>query len=65
MPGGLFFEIVERCDGDRGYGTTNTPTRLAARSRLTNRQFRRSPRRVDAIIQQEFGLRFGCRQRTV
>ena len=35
LPGGFFFEIVERRGGYRGYGAVNAPIRLAAQARLT------------------------------
>ncbi|MBV9014807.1 MAG: 3-keto-5-aminohexanoate cleavage protein, partial [Alphaproteobacteria bacterium] len=34
LPGGFFFEIVERRGGYRGYGAANAPIRLAAQARL-------------------------------
>jgi 4-hydroxyphenylpyruvate dioxygenase len=37
LPGGFFFEIVERRGGYRGYGAVNAPIRLAAQARLARR----------------------------
>ncbi|MBV9154338.1 MAG: VOC family protein, partial [Alphaproteobacteria bacterium] len=34
LPGGFFFEIVERRGGYRGYGAANAPIRLAAQARF-------------------------------
>lgn len=37
LPGGFFFEIVERRGGYRGYGAVNASIRLAAQARLARR----------------------------